>query len=202
MNNETLNNIQQMDKDLLTPESKANLRKGDFIVNTVNNDIVIVEQPSKWGIISIAYKNTQYNSIITREFILTEKFIHDIGTWRLATQREKSEFIQELKEHGHEWNEDEKELYYGGKRTAIDFENNPPHENDIIVRSDGLIYAQYHKMNSTKNIFFGKLCIFSDRMDLHGFDIIDDTADTNDLEWYHANKREIEEFNKLLKTKK
>ncbi len=29
-----------MDKDLLTPESKANLRKGDFIINTVNGDIV------------------------------------------------------------------------------------------------------------------------------------------------------------------
>ena len=46
-----------MDKDLLTSESKANLRKGDFIVNTVNNDIVIVDESVDYGIISMAYKN-------------------------------------------------------------------------------------------------------------------------------------------------
>lgn len=191
-----------MDKDLLTPESKANLRKGDFIVNTVNNDIIIVDESVDYGIISMAYKNQQDDVIIAREFVLGEKFIYNMENWRLATQTEKCKFIQELKEHGHEWDENEKKVYYGGKRTPIDFENNPPNENDIIVCSDGLIYAQYHKMNSRKNIFFGKLCIFSDRMDLHGFDIIDDMADTDDLEWYHANVREIEEFNKLLKTKK
>lgn len=95
-----------------------------------------------------------------------------------------------------------KKCYYGGKRTPIDFKNNPPEKNDIIVRSDGLIYAEYHQLNSTKEIFFGKLCLFSDRMDLYDFDIIDDMAYTDDLEWYHANEREIEEFNKLLKTKK
>ena len=39
-------------------------------------------------------------------------------------------------------------------------------------------------------------------MDLYDFDIIDDMAYTDELEWYHANEREIEEFNKLLKTKK
>lgn len=44
--------------------------------------------------------------------------------------------------------------------------------------------------------------IFSDRMYLDDFYIIDDMAYTDDLEWYHANNREIEEFNKLLKTKK
>ena len=191
-----------MDKNFLTPESKPNLRKGDFIVNTVNDDIVIVKEPVDFGIISKAYNNCQDSSIIAREFILGEKFICNIGTWRKATHEEKNEFIQELKEHGHEWVEDAKELYYGGKRTPIDFENNPPNKNDIIVRSDGLIYAEYHQMNSTKNIFFGKLCIFSDRMYLDDLVIIDDMAYTDDLEWYHANDREIAVFNKLLKIKK
>ena len=92
-----------MDKDFLTPESKANLRKGDFMVNTVNDDIVIVDEPVDWGIISIAYRNSQDSSIIARVFSLTEKFICNIGTWRLATHEEKNEFIQELKEYGHEW---------------------------------------------------------------------------------------------------
>lgn len=191
-----------MNKDLLTSERKTNLRKGDFIVNTANGDIVIVEEPVDWGILSIAYKHQQDNTIIARMFYLDTKFICNIESWRLATHEEKNEFIQELKEHGHEWVEDAKELYYGGKRTPIDFENNPPNKNDIIVCSDGLIYAQYHQMNSTKNIFFGKLCIFSDRMYLDDFYIIDDMAYTDDLEWYHANDREIAVFNKLLKTKK
>jgi hypothetical protein len=192
----------KMDKNFLTPESKANLRKGDFIINTVNGDIVIVEEPVDWGILSIVYKHQQDNTIIDRMFYLDTKFICNIGTWRLATHEEKNEFIQELKEHGHEWDEDEKEVYYGGKRTPIDFKNNPPNKNDIIVRSDGLIYAEYHQMNCTKEIFFGKLCLFSDRMNLYDFHIIDDMAYTDDLEWYHANEREIEEFNKLRKTKK
>lgn len=191
-----------MDKDLLTPERKANLRKGDFIVNTVNSDIVIVDEPVDWGIISIAYKDSQDDVIIARYFSLCKKFICNIGTWRLATHEEKNEFIQELKEHGHEWDEDEKEVYYGGKRTPINFKNNPPEKNDIIVRSDGLIYAEYHQLNSTKEIFFGKLCLFSDRMYLDDLVIIDDMAYTDDLEWYHANDREIAVFNKLLKTKK
>lgn len=191
-----------MDKNFLTPESKANLRKGDFIVNTVNGDIVIVEEPVDWGILAIVYKHQQDNTIIDRMFYLDTKFICNIGTWRLATHEEKNVFIQELKEQGHEWDEDAKELYYGGKRTPIDFENNPPNKNDIIVRSDGLIYAEYHQMNSTKNIFFGKLCIFSDRMYLDDLVIIDDMAYTDDLEWYHANDREIAVFNKLLKIKK
>lgn len=69
-----------MDKDLLTPESKANLRKGDFIVNTVNNDIVIVDESVDYGIISMAYKNQQDDVIIDREFVLGEKFIYNIGT--------------------------------------------------------------------------------------------------------------------------
>lgn len=102
--------MQQMDKDLLTPESKAKLRKGDFIVNTINGDIVIVEEPVDWGILSIAYKDCQDDVIIDREFSLGKKFICNIGTWRLATHEEKNEFIQELKEHGHEWDEDEKEV--------------------------------------------------------------------------------------------
>lgn len=191
-----------MDKNFLTPESKPNLRKGDFIINTVNGDIVIVEEPVDWGILSIVYKHQEDNTIIARMFYLDTKFICNIGTWRLATHEEKNEFIQELKERGHEWDEDEKEVYYGGKRTPIDFKNNPPNKNDIIVRSDGLIYAEYHQLNCTKEIFFGKLCLFSDRMDLYDFHIIDDMAYTDDLEWYHANEREIEEFNKLLKTKK
>lgn len=106
----------KMDKDLLTPESKTELRKGDFIVDEKTNEVFILKGRDYYISAGIKYYTSYYTSWASMKFgkpesisVTNEKY-PTYSPLRYATLPEIDDFLFVLKKNGYTWNNKTKEL--------------------------------------------------------------------------------------------